>query len=89
MALMTTAARTVIFRTRDNQFEIYFRLDRLAEWLPKTGPTRSAVKLSIRRKQGQITSCTVIVTTAFFIIKGTCKRALRALVAQDVEGFRG
>ena len=47
MALMATAARTVIFRARDDQFEIYFRLNRLAERLPKTGPTRSAVELCL------------------------------------------
>jgi hypothetical protein len=45
MALMTTTAPAVIFRARNNQFEIYFRCHGLGQELPEAGPTGSAIEL--------------------------------------------
>ena len=62
MALVTTAAAAVVFRTGNDQFEIYFRRNRTLQGLPEAGPTGAAVELRLRGEQRLIATGAVAVS---------------------------
>ncbi len=45
---MATTAAAVVFRTRNDQFEIYFRGDCPLQGLPKAWPTGAALEFGLR-----------------------------------------
>lgn len=71
MTLMTAAAAAVVFRTRNDQFEIYFRIDGLRQGLPEAGPAGATVKLGLRGEQRQIATSAVKDTGPFLIVERT------------------
>ena len=87
MALVTTAAAAVVFRTGNDQFEIYFRRNRSLQGLPKAGPTRATVELRLRGEQRQIATSAVISAAALFCVQWTGEGTLSAFVAEHVIGF--
>ncbi len=48
MTLVAATAAAVVFRARNNQLEIYFRVDGLWQGLPEAWPTRATVELGLR-----------------------------------------
>ena len=82
MTLMTAAAAAVVFRTRNDQFEIYFRIDGLRQGLPKAGPAGATVKLGLRGEQRQIATSAVKDTGPFLIVERTGEGRLCAFPAQ-------
>ena len=87
MALVTTAAAAVVFRTGNDQFEIYFRRNRTLQGLPETGPTGAAVELRLRGEQRLIATGAVIRAAALFGIQWTGEGTLSAFVAEHVIGL--
>jgi len=87
VALVTTATAAVVFRSGNDQFEIYFRRNRTLQGLPEAGPAGAAVELRLRGEQRLITTGAVISTTALFGIQRTGERTLSAFVAEHVIGL--
>ena len=87
MTLVTTAAAAVVFRTGNDQFEIYFRRNRTLQGLPEAGPAGAAVELRLRGEQRLIATGAVERATALLIIQWTGERPLGALIAQHVVGL--
>ena len=87
MALVTTEAAAVVFRTGNDQFEIYFRRNRTLQGLPEAGPTGAAVELRLRREQRLIATGAVIRAAALFGVQRTGEGTLSAFVAEHVIGL--
>ena len=82
MTLMAATAAAVVFRTWNDQFEIYFRVDGARQGLPEAGPAGATVVLGLRGEQGQITTGAMKDTCPLFIVELTGEGGLSAFPAK-------
>lgn len=86
VALMAAALSAVVFRPRNQEFEIRFCLDGIGQGIPKAWPACATLVLCFGTEQWLLAACTAIGSRPFLIVQRAAVWTLRCLSSKHSVG---